>query len=154
MAGGDAHAGPAAQIPHRPAERRRGLQPGIEPGGDAVGRQYPRCLPRKEIAFDTAVVGNGHGLGQVRSVQVVGQALGGPADGVDVHAVGPRADHTPEPSGPKGQIPVKAVGNRRGIVLHRAQLGGQIAVFPGPAEPEVQICLIVHSQFPFVVKSF
>ena len=147
MAGGDADARAAVEIPHRPAQGGGGLQPGVEVGGDAVGGQDPGRLPGEEVPFDAAVVGNGHGLGQVRGVKVVRQSLGGPADGVEVHAVGPRPQDAPQASGAEGQVAVEAVGDGFLIVLDLPKLRDQVRVLPGPVQPEGQLVFIGHGSF-------
>ena len=139
VTGGDAHAGPAAQIPYRPAQGRGGLQTGVEVGGDAVGRQHPGRLPGKEGPLQPAVVGDGHAPGQAGGVEVVGQALGGPADGVDVHAVGPRPQHAPQAAGAEGQMAVESVGDRRPVRLHGPQLLDQLRVLPRAVQPPRQL---------------
>jgi hypothetical protein len=144
MAGGDADAGPTAQIPHRPAQGRRGLQPGVDIGGNPVGRQHPGRLPGKQLPFDAAVVGDGCGLGQVCGVEVVRQGLGGPPDGVDVHPVGSRADNAPQPAGAEGQMAVEAVGHRLLVLPRLPQLRDEVRVLPRPLQPAVQLRLIVH----------
>ncbi len=147
MAGGDADARAAVEIPHRPAQGGGGLQPGVEVGGDAVGGQDPGRLPGEEVPFDAAVVGDGHGLGQVRGVEVVRQSLGGPADGVEVHAVGPRPQDAPQASGAEGQVAVEAVGDGFLIVLDLPKLRDQVRVLPGPVQPEGQLVFIGHGSF-------
>ena len=144
MAGRDTDARAAVQIPHRPAQRRGGLQPGVEPRGDAVGRQYPGCLPGEEVSLDTAVVGDGRRLGQVRRVEVVRQSLGSAADGIDVHPVCPRADDSTQSSCAKLQMPVKTVGHRLFVALYLLQLSEQLRVLSGPLQPAGRILLIVH----------
>ena len=111
VAGGDADSRAAVQIPHRPAEGRGGLQAGIEVRGNPIGGQDPGGLPGEQVPLNPAVPGDGHGLGQVRAVQVVRQPLGGPADGVEVHAVGARAGDAPESPGAKGQTPMEIIEN-------------------------------------------
>src|SRR5699024_5088761 len=88
VAGGDADARAAAIVPHRPGQGGGGFQPGVQVGGDAVGRQHTGGLAGKDVALDAAVVADGRLFGQAGGVQVIGQALGGLADVVDVHPVG------------------------------------------------------------------
>ena len=141
VAGRDADARAAAQIPHRPGEGRGGLQPGIDVGRDAVGGQHPGGLPAEQLALVAAVVGQGHLLGQAGGVQRVGQALGGPADGVDVHPVGAGADDAPQSAGAEGQVPVEPVVDGLGIAGDALQLGDQVGVLGGAGAPEVvEVC--------------
>src|SRR5699024_8202692 len=118
--------------------------PGIQPGGNAVGGQHPGSLPAEQLALDAAVVADGHLPGQTLGVDVVCQALGGPADGVDVHPVGAGANDAPQPAGAEFQIPVEPVGDGIGVIADGFQLGGQVGVLPGAGQPEVQCLLILH----------
>ncbi len=147
VAGGDADARAAVQIPHRPAQGRGGLKAGIQPGGDAVGGQHPGRLPGKQLPLDAAVVGDGHGVAKPLALDKVGQRLGGPADGVDVHPVGPGPQDAPQAPGAEGQVAVEAVGHRLLIVLDVLQLCNQVRVLPGPVQPEAQLVFIGHGSF-------
>ena len=164
MAGGDADARVALQVPHRVGQGRGGHQLGIDIGLDAVGGQHRRGLLGEQHALDAAVIGNGHGLGLALRVleQVVGKALGGLAHGVDVHPVGARADHAPQARGAKLQLPVKAVVDLVLLALDGLELFGQVLVIqrllqpsfvfchsrpslpcPGPKSPQV-LCLVFY----------
>ena len=61
-------------------------------------------------------------FGQGGRVQVIGQALGGLAHGVDVHAVGARAQHAAQTAGAEGEVAVKAVGDGGLVALDGRQL--------------------------------
>ena len=154
VAGGDAHARPAAQIPHRPGQGGGGLQAGVEPGGDAVGRQHPGRFPGEQLALAAAVVGDGNALVQAGSLEVVGQALGGLAHGVDVHAVGARADDAPQAAGAELQLTVKAVVQAVFVLclLQRGQLPDKVRVFRGVLQPTSQLICHQESLFHFNLK--
>ena len=135
----------AAQVAHRPGKGGRGFQPGVKVGRDAVGGQHPGGFPAEQFALAAAVVGDGHLLGQVGAVQVVGQALGGPADGVDVHAVGAGADDAPQPAGAEFQVPVKAVCDGGLVPGNAVQFGGQVVGQVGLGQPAaVTVLVVVH----------
>ena len=138
VAGGDADACAAPQIPGRPGEGGGGLQTGIEESGDPVGSQDPGCFTAKQLALMTAVVGDGYTFGQPAGVQVVGQTLRSPADGVDVHAVGAGADDAAQPAGTKGKVPVEAVGYGVRVRLNGFQFPAQVGVVGGSGQPEMK----------------
>ena len=54
---------------------------------EALAAGTIRYIP--DLPLDAAVVGDGHGVAKPLALDKVGQRLGGPADGVDVHPVGP-----------------------------------------------------------------
>ena len=152
MAGGDADARAAAQIPHGPAQSGGGFQPGIDVGGDAVGGDDPGGFHGEQIAFDPAVVADGDGLGQIGAFQVVAQALGCPADDVDVHPVGAHADDPPQAAGAEFQIPVEPVKDFL-IICQNGQLGSQIRVVQCFLFPERETGHCIHgiASFCFLV---
>ena len=82
VAGRDADARAAAQIPHGPGQRRGGFQPGVKIRGDAVGGQHAGGLAAEQFALDAAVVGDGDLFGQALGVDVVGQPLRGAAHSI------------------------------------------------------------------------
>ena len=109
MAGRYAHACTAAKIAHRKAERWGGLQPGIQQGRDAVGRQHPRRFTRKTLRAVAAVVRNGHTLGQIGLIEIIRKALRSLAHGINIHAVGAHAQLAPQAARAKGKITAKTV---------------------------------------------
>ena len=144
MAGCYADACAAAQVPYRPGQGRGGFQAGIEIGGDAVGGQHPGCFPAEQFAFVAAVMGKGYLFGQTGSVEVIGQALGGPADGVQVHPVGAGADDAPQAAGAELQVPVKTVADGGFVPGNGLQFGDKVGILHGTGKPEVQFFLILH----------
>ena len=72
VAGRDADAGPAAEIPHGPGEGGGGLKPGIQTGRDAVGREDAGGFPGEKLAAVAAVMRDGNLFGQFARVEVIG----------------------------------------------------------------------------------
>ena len=68
---------------------------------DAVGSKHRRCRAHEELGIDTRIVGDGHGgLVAVRAlIQIIGKALRGLADRMDVHAVRADADDAAQTGG-------------------------------------------------------
>ena len=137
VAGGDAHACAAAVVPHRPAQCRGGLQTRVDVRLDAVSSQNSRRFFCEHIALDAAVVADGHLLGQVGGVQIVGKPLGCLADVVDVHPVGACADDTTETTGAEFQLPVKTVGDGILVACNAVQFVGKVGRHPGLGKPAV-----------------
>ena len=117
VAGGHADARAAAQIPHSPGQGGRRLQAGVHIGGDAVGRQHAGGLAGEQFAVVAAVVGDGDLFRQAAGVQVVGQTLRSLAHGVEVHAVGARADDAAQAAGAERKVTIETVGD--GVVVAR-----------------------------------
>ena len=152
VAGGDADARAAAEVTHRPGKGRGGLQPGIEVNRNSVGGQYPGGFLAEQLTLDAAVVADGDLFGQVAAVQVIRQTLGRPADGVDIHPVGARADDTPQTAGAEFQIPVEAVCDCIRVAANLPQFLNQIRVLRGAVQPLTELFCVSHVVFlPFFV---
>ena len=82
-----------------------------------------------------AVMGDGHPFGQVGGIEVVGQALGGLADGVNIHPVGAGAQYAAQPAGAEGQVAVEPVGDGGFLPFNGSQLRRQGGVQVRPAAP-------------------
>ena len=92
----------------------------------SVGGKHPRCNLGKYIAFDSAVIANGdRRLGKML-FQIVRQALRGLCNGVNIHAIGARANDAPQASCAKGQIPIEGILDL--ACIHLDQLFRQIAI--------------------------
>ena len=149
VAGGHADARAAAQIAHSPGQRRGGLQPGVQVGGDAVGGQHAGGLAAEQLALVAAVVADGYFFRQACGVDVVRQALGGAADGVDIHAVAACADDAAQTACAKGQVAVKAVVDGIGITPDAVQFGEQVRILHCAGAPEVKQFCIGHGRMSF-----
>ena len=155
MAGGDAHARAAPEIPDGPRERRGRFQARIQAGGDAVGGQHASRLPREQLALVAAVVRNRNLFRQIGGVEVIGQSLRGLAHGVEVHPVGSRSDHAAQAAGSEGQIAVEAVVDGVGVALNGAKLSGQILRQAGLCQPApVKSFYGIHSAHTPVFLNF
>ena len=99
MAGGDVDASLAAVVPHGEAQLRGGTQ-GLEDADvDAVGGADLRRGVGKGQAVDAAVHADGHALLLGRLAlggDDIGEALGGPADDMDVHLVQAHLHRAPQ----------------------------------------------------------
>ena len=120
MAGRHADAHAAPKVAHGEAQRRRGLDARVDERADAVGRQHTRCGFDELLAHVAAVARDGDArVGEVR-VNVIGEALRGLRDGVDVHAVRARADDAAQACRAEGEILVEGVAD--GGFIPRLQL--------------------------------
>ena len=109
VAGGDIDAGHAAQLTHRKGELRCGAQRFKFVGFDAVGCQRHGCLHGKLRRHMAGVIRDGNAL--VRGAlfdNVVGKALGGPANHIDVHTVDAGSDDAAQACGAELEIHIKA----------------------------------------------
>ena len=114
----------------------------------AVSGQHARGHARECIAFETAVIADDGGGSGEALVEVVRQPLRSPGDGIDVHAVGPRADHAAQPAGSKGEVAVKGVLDGR--FVHAPELLKKLRI--GHArQPALILLPVIHgvsSSFP------
>ena len=152
MAGGDADSRSRAVVPHCPAQSGGGLQTGVQVSSEPVGGNDLGGFQGEQVALDPAVVADGHFPRQLRCFQVGAQALGSPADDINVHPVGACADDAPQSSGAEFQIPVKPVID--GVcVLFRVQAGKllvKLRVFLGPFQPKTVERLCTHFDYLLV----
>lgn len=84
-------------------------------------------------------------------VQVVRQPLRGLCHRVDVHAVGPGADHAPQAAGAKRQVAVKGVLDLR--LIHLSQLFRHILISRGVLQPTGIFPFDLHIHPPFYTPS-
>ena len=155
VAGCNADACPAAQIAHRPGKCGRGLQPRVHAGGNAVCRQHAGSFAGEQFAVIAAVMRNGDLFGQVGRVQVIGQALGGLAHRVQVHAVGARPQHTAQAAGAKFQVTVKTVRDSGIIPGNAVQFFRHSGIQFRLGQPTViQFFRCIHNSTFFLKVSF
>lgn len=124
-------------MPDRVGESGSGHQLGIKVSLDAVGGQNCGGLPGKRHALIAAVVCDRHGLGFSFRVlqQIIGKALRGLTHGINIHAIGARADHAAKASGAKFEITVKPVVDLFRLILDSKQLLCEILVVQRLLEP-------------------
>ena len=128
MAGGDHHAAVTVAVQHGEGKGRRGHKLAVKVDLDAARCHDAGGFPGKQLAFMAAVVGNGDRRGGVLRKQVVGEALGGLPDGIQVHAVGAGAQLAAQTAGAKLQRPVKPLVDLFFLIADRQQLSGQFGV--------------------------
>ena len=95
------------------------------------------------LALVAAVVADGYFFRQACGVDVVRQALGGAADGVDIHAVGACADDAAQTGGAELQGHGKAVLNGGIVPLNAFQLGLEVCVIQLGSQPTL-IHILIH----------
>ena len=137
VAGRDHDAGLAMVFPHRIGQHRRGLQLGEQMDGDAVGSEHPRRLPGEKIGFDPGIKRDGDGRLVVPVVQIIRQALGRLADGVDIHPVVSGSDDAPQAARAEFQLPVEAVLDRVLLPFDVLELPDKVGILRGVLEPKV-----------------
>ena len=147
VAGGDDDARDGMQMAHRVGEHRHRAQLIEQVDVDALMRQHQRGRLGKLRAHAAGVVGDDHaaaGILGVLAVDVVGEALGGPAHVVQVHAVGARAEHAAHARGAEGQLGIEAVLDFLLIALKGAQLLHRRLVIREVAQPGLVLFTISH----------
>ena len=150
VACGDVDAGRAPQVARGEGAGRRGLQARVEVRRDAVGRQYLGRHVAEELALVARVAADGHaGLVEV-CLEVVGQALRGKGDRVDVHAVRAGAEHAAQARRAELQVLEERVLNGPLVALHGAELLGKL----GLGDPLRPAGVLTHRAFVHAVCSF
>ena len=117
MACRHADAARTIEVARRPRKggHRRNL--GVNVGRHAVSSQNRRrCLDEK-LALVAAVAGDGNGRIIERLVEVIGKALRGTTDRVDIHTIGASADGSTKTSGSKLEVLEKRIGDSSGITV-------------------------------------
>ena len=134
-------AGTARENAYRIAETGCGHQLGIEVNAYAVCREDSRCCFAEDVALQAAVVADGDGRGRKLPDDIVGQALRGFGNGIDIHAVGARSQDAAEAAGAEGEVAVEGVLNLSGRHCGKGgldfRLGGQL-------KPTIIFLLIGH----------
>ena len=98
---------------------------------------------------------NGDLFGQIGRVQVIGQALGGLAHRVQVHAVGARPQHTAQAAGAKFQVTVKTVRDSSIIPGNAVQFFRHSGIQFRLGQPTViQFFRCIHNSTFFLKVSF
>ena len=135
VAGRDHNTGVALIIARGKAQRGHRHQLRINAHLHAVGRQHLGCRPGKHIAFNAAVIADGHRLAAALRFHPVGQALCGLTHGINIHTVGACADHTAQTRGAEFQRHGKSLANFVFIVPNTFQLGLQVGVIQLGIQP-------------------
>ena len=76
---------------------------------DAVGREHAGGDLLEVLAMEARVARDGDGGVLVMGVEVVGEALGGLGDHMDVHAVGAHAEYAAQAGGAEGEAAVERI---------------------------------------------
>ena len=147
VAGRHHDAGVAVQMARGKAERRNGHQLLVKIRLDAVACQHARGLPRKHVAFDAAVVGDGDAFFAALLVQIICQTLRGLAHHIDVHAVRARTQHAAQARGAELQLHRETVLYLCVNALNAEQLGLQVLILQFGGKPPF-IFLLIHQYAP------
>ena len=147
VAGRHHDAGVAVQMARSKAERRNGHQLLVKIRLDAVACQHARGLPRKHVAFDAAVVGDGDAFFAALLVQIICQTLRGLAHHIDVHAVRARTQHAAQARGAELQLHRETVLYLCVNALNAEQLGLQVLILQFGGKPPF-IFLLIHQYAP------
>ena len=143
VAGRYHNAGVALVIPGGKAQGRHRHQGLINAHLYAVGRQHLGRRLCEHIAFDAAVVADGHGLAATLGLNPVGQALGGLPHHIHVHAVGARTDHAAQAGGAELQRHGKALFDGLFVTGNGGQLRGKIRVIQVCGAP-ARVFFLIH----------
>ena len=130
VAGGHADAARALKIARGPGQRGHRGDLGVHVRGHAVGSQDRRGSLDEQLTLVAAVARDGHGGVLEVLDQVVGEALRGAADGVDVHAVGAGAQRAAQTRSAECEVLEERIGDRALVarLLHRLQLGEKLFI--------------------------
>ena len=141
VAGRNHNTGLAVKFPYGVGEHRRGLQFIEQMHGNAVGGQHARRLAGEQIGFDTRIKRYRHGCGGAARFQIIGKALSGAANGINIHAVASGADDAAKPARPKLQVAVKSILDPFFVSFDVSELFDKIDVLRGIASPQ---SIVVH----------
>ncbi len=147
MAGGDVDTGVTLEVTHGKGQRRRRHQLRINVSLDAVGGQRRGGFLCKDVGFDPAVIGDGHGRAGTDVIQVVGKALRCLAHRINIDAVGACANHAAKTRGAEGQVLVEPVVDFFILPLDGSQLYVEVVVFQILRQPSFVFC---HSYLAFL----
>ena len=101
--------GARVQVAHGKRQRGDRLDAGIDVDVDAVGGQHARSDLLEVLALEAGVTRKGERGVLVVRVEVIGYALGGLGNHIDVHAVGANAQHAAETGGAKRKVAIEGV---------------------------------------------
>ena len=125
VARGHADAAGALEVAGGPGERGHRGNLGVDVGGHAVGGQNSGRGLHEQLTVIAAIARDSdRGVLEVLH-QVVGEALRGAADGVDVHAVGAGPQRAAQARSAECEVLEERIGDRALVarLLHRLQLG-------------------------------
>ena len=117
MACRHADAARTIEVARRPRKGGHGRNLGIDVGRHAVGSQKRRRCLNEKLALVAAITSNGNGRIIERLVEVIGKALRGTTDRVDIHTIGTSADGSTKTSGSKLEVLEKRIGDSSGITV-------------------------------------
>ena len=150
VACGDVDAGRAPQVARGEGAGGRGLQARVEVSCDAVGRQHLGGYMAEKLALVARVAADGNaGLVEVR-LEVVGQALRGECDRVDVHAVRAGAENAAQACRAELEVLEECVLNGLLVALHGGELLGKLGV----GDPLRPAGVLTHRALVHAVCSF
>ena len=116
---------------------------------DSVGGENAGSLTRKVPALQAGVVADGDRLRAALGFDPVGNALGGLADHIDIHAVGAGAKCAAQTRSTKFQRDGKPVFDGLVVILDVLKFFFQVKVFEISGQPSL-IFLFVHCHYiPF-----
>ena len=131
-------------------KRRNGHQGVIDSHVDAIGGQHACGFLGKDIAFQSAVIGNGNRLAAALREYPVGKALGCLAHYPDVHPVGACTECSAQTGGTELQGNRKTVFNLILIVPDFQQLRQKIGILQVMGQPAF-VFFSDHHLSPFLV---
>ena len=135
------------QMAHGVGEDRHRTQLVKQADVDALVAQHERGSLGELRAHAAGVIRDDDaalGVFGILAVDVVGKALGRPADIVEVHAVGARAEHAAHAGGAEGQLGIEAVLNLLLVALKRLELLDGRGVVREVAQPGFVLLTIGH----------
>ena len=120
----------AVQVAGGPRERGNRRDLGVDVGLHAVGSQNGGRHAHEEVALVAAIARDGNARVLEVFHQVVRKALRGATDGVDVHAVGARAQRAAQAGGAELKVLEEGIGDGVLVtgILHGLELGGQLRI--------------------------
>ncbi len=127
----------AMKLPRRKRKRRHRHQLGIEPDLDPVRGEHSRRFAGKQAGFDPAVIRHRNRRVRILSLEHFRKPLGRAAHGIDIHAVGTRADHAAQAGRTEREIAVKAFIDLLIIAFDRLEVGLQVRVLQRVGKPAV-----------------
>ena len=118
---------------------------------DAVGSQHPCGSLGEDVALETGVVADCHGLGAALGLYPVGKALGSLGYHIDVHAVGTGSQHATEAGRTEFQGNREAVLDFLVVALNAPQLRAQVSISQVGCQPAF-VFFVVHHITPYLCK--
>ena len=133
----DHHAGRGPEPAHGKADGRHWQKLRPEMDRDAIGGKHSCRRSGKNVAFDPTVVADHNACSLA---QGIGQSLARLGNDIDIHPIGPRADHAAQAARAKGQIAIERVFDLR--LIHSPQFFQHVS--PGVCKPSFIFRFVIH----------